>query len=108
MSPGRYFEQRLREKAAARQSASAAGQQPRRGGVAGIFEQRLRDKAARAASQQPSDVGVAMPSGGPAMTDTNAMKRGGAVKAKKMAKGGTASKRADGCATKGKTKGRFV
>lgn len=35
------------------------------------------------------------------------MNRGGAVK--KMAKGGsTASKRADGCATKGKTKGRFV
>ena len=26
----------------------------------------------------------------------------------KLAKGGTASKRADGCATKGKTKGRFV
>ena len=38
-----------------------------------------------------------------------AMKRGGAVK--KMAKGGSvssASKRADGCANKGKTKGRFV
>lgn len=35
------------------------------------------------------------------------MKRGGKVK--KMAKGGsTASKRADGCAVKGKTKGRFV
>lgn len=35
------------------------------------------------------------------------MKKGGSVK--KMAKGGsTASKRADGCATKGKTKGRFV
>lgn len=35
------------------------------------------------------------------------MKRGGAVK--KMAKGGsTASKRADGCATKGKTRGKFV
>ena len=34
-------------------------------------------------------------------------KKGG--KAKKMAKGGsTASKRADGCATKGKTKGKFV
>lgn len=34
-------------------------------------------------------------------------KKGG--KAKKMASGGsTASKRADGCATKGKTKGRFV
>ena len=28
--------------------------------------------------------------------------------AKKMASGGTASSRADGCATKGKTKGRFV
>jgi len=40
-------------------------------------------------------------------------KRGGAVKKKpmankKMAKGGSASRRADGCATKGKTKGRFV
>ena len=36
-------------------------------------------------------------------------KEGGKVKAKKMAKGGsTASKRADGCATKGKTKGKFV
>jgi hypothetical protein len=35
------------------------------------------------------------------------LKEGGKVK--KMAKGGsTASKRADGCATKGKTKGRFV
>ena len=35
------------------------------------------------------------------------MKHGGAVK--KMAKGGsTASKRGDGCATKGKTKGKFV
>jgi hypothetical protein len=41
--------------------------------------------------------------------ESPAMKRGGAVK--KMAKGGSvssASKRADGCATKGKTKGRFV
>jgi hypothetical protein len=40
------------------------------------------------------------------------MAKGGKAKAKpvkKMAKGGsTASKRADGCATKGKTKGRFV
>ena len=36
-----------------------------------------------------------------------AMRKGGKVK--KMAKGGsTASKRADGCATKGKTKGRFI
>jgi len=39
------------------------------------------------------------------------MKRGGKAKAKKYAKGGkvsSASKRADGCVTKGKTKGRFV
>jgi hypothetical protein len=36
-------------------------------------------------------------------------KRAKGGKVKKMAKGGsTASKRADGCATKGKTKGRFV
>jgi hypothetical protein len=35
------------------------------------------------------------------------MKKGGKVK--KMAKGGsTASKRADGCATQGKTRGKFV
>jgi hypothetical protein len=35
------------------------------------------------------------------------LKKGGKVK--KMAKGGsTASKRADGCATQGKTKGKFV
>jgi hypothetical protein len=41
------------------------------------------------------------------MKPAGGMKRGGTVK--KMAKGGsTASKRADGCATKGKTKGRFV
>jgi hypothetical protein len=33
-------------------------------------------------------------------------KKGGAVK--KMAKGGSASSRADGCATKGKTRGKFV
>jgi hypothetical protein len=33
-------------------------------------------------------------------------KKGGTVK--KMAAGGSASKRADGCATKGKTKGKFV
>ena len=34
------------------------------------------------------------------------MKRGGKVK--KMAAGGSASKRADGCATKGKTRGKMV
>ena len=32
----------------------------------------------------------------------------GEQKPRKMAKGGTASARADGCATKGKTKGRII
>lgn len=37
----------------------------------------------------------------------NKMKKGGAVKTKKMSSGGsTASKRADGCAVRGKTKGK--
>lgn len=40
---------------------------------------------------------------------TEVKKKAKGGKVKKMAKGGsTASKRADGCATKGKTKGRFV
>ena len=34
-------------------------------------------------------------------------KKGGKVKTKKYAKGGTASSRADGCATKGKTRGKI-
>jgi len=37
---------------------------------------------------------------------TDGMKRGGRVK--KFAKGGSASSRADGCAIRGKTKGRFI
>jgi hypothetical protein len=35
-------------------------------------------------------------------------KNGGSVKVKKMAKGGSASSRADGCAVRGKTKGRMI
>jgi hypothetical protein len=42
----------------------------------------------------------------PYLEDTQAFKKGGMVK--KMAKGGSASKRADGCAVKGKTKGRII
>lgn len=34
-------------------------------------------------------------------------KRGGLIKAKKMANGGSASSRADGIATKGKTRGKM-
>ena len=51
----------------------------------------------------------ASPMGGGKVGGTfrTSFKKGGKVK--KMAKGGsTASKRGDGCATKGKTKGRFV
>ena len=39
-------------------------------------------------------------------TDMGALKKGGGVK--KMASGGMASSRADGCATKGKTKGTMI
>ena len=71
-----------------------------------------RDKAARKAARPADmrgrpmveDIMVAEEAPAGAM-----MRKGGKVK--KMAKGGSvssASKRADGCATKGKTKGRFV
>lgn len=61
--------------------------------------------ANRAAPIMAGDVDAMMGRG--AQDGVSGMKRGGKVK--KMAKGGsTASKRADGCATKGKTKGRFV
>lgn len=61
--------------------------------------------ANRAASIMSGDVDAMMGRG--AQRDMSGMKKGGKVK--KMAKGGsTASKRGDGCATKGKTKGRFV
>jgi hypothetical protein len=39
---------------------------------------------------------------------SNRMKKGGLVKASKATKASSASKRGDGIATKGKTKGRFV
>ena len=39
---------------------------------------------------------------------TKNKRNGGSVKVKKMAKGGSASSRADGCAVRGKTKGRMI
>jgi len=72
-----------------KQDAAPAGEQiamPRAGMMGG---RKMAEEIARRAGAVPT------------------MKKGGKVK--KMAKGGsTASKRADGCATKGKTKGRFV
>ena len=63
-----------------------------------------RNKKKKGAAGNPDGAEPVM-----AMEAGEGMKRGGKVK--KMAKGGSvssASKRADGCATKGKTKGRFV
>lgn len=72
-----------------------------------------RDKAARKAARPAAGMGV-RPMAEEVMVAEEApagamMRKGGKVK--KMAKGGSvssASKRGDGCATKGKTKGRFV
>lgn len=64
------------------------------------------EEAARSARSRGPRVGGPMAN---RSENVDEYRRGGKVKAKKMAKGGsTASKRADGCATKGKTKGRFV
>ena len=92
-------------------------------GLAGMLLAKKKKKAAEAAggmSRRPMMedimVGQEAPTGmrgRPVMNEvmvaeeTPGMRKGGKVK--KMAKGGsTASKRADGCATQGKTKGRFV
>lgn len=58
-----------------------------------------RDK--KGAVGKPGDAEPVM-----AMEAGEGMRKGGKVK--KMAKGGSASRRADGCATQGKTKGKFV
>jgi hypothetical protein len=95
-------------------------------GLAGMLLAKKKKKAAEAAAGMPrrpmvEDVMVAEQApmgmrGRPMMDEVMMaeeapagamMRKGGKVK--KMAKGGSnASKRADGCATKGKTKGRFV
>ena len=100
----------------------------RKGGF-GVLGMALAKKKKKAAEAEQAPVGMR---GRPMVEDimmaeeAPAMKKGGKVSAAqavhkherakhkgqpltKMAKGGsTASKRADGCATKGKTKGRFV
>ena len=95
-------------------------------GLAGMLLAKKKKKAAEAAGDMPRRpmmedimVGQEAPTGmrgRPVMNEVMVaeeapagamMRKGGKVK--KMAKGGsTASKRADGCATKGKTKGKFV
>jgi hypothetical protein len=65
-------------------------------GIVGMLAaKKRRDEVRRPMDQDNSDIRMM------------SKKKGGKVK--KMAKGGsTASKRADGCATKGKTKGKFI
>ena len=83
----------------------------------GFFGSALRDAVGQIKAQGGFDSGL----GNAPKTQVNlnlvddkfekGLKKGGKVKAKKMAKGGSvssASKRADGCATKGKTKGRII
>jgi hypothetical protein len=69
-------------------------------------QEKEKSEQEKAMSGRPGMPPAMLPGGGPAPGMGPGMKRGGAVK--KMAKGGSASSRADGCATKGKTKGRFV
>lgn len=80
-------------------------------GLAGLMlaKKKKRDEVGgrdRPSVGGPGDVDAMMGRSAPRMV-AEGMKKGGKVK--KMAKGGsTASKRADGCCTKGKTRGRFV
>jgi len=113
----KVFEQAYRNKEA--RAAAAAAAAPRGKGVFGKLLGPA--KIAQLQGRSMPSVGQPMPApaaGAPTMggrpgvmgdsgENTQQLKKGGKVK--KMAKGGsTASKRADGCATKGKTKGRFV
>ena len=89
--------------------AARLNARPDRGGILGMAV-RMRDAMANRTLPNRGVLGMAQamrPQQQPQEKPEQTMKRGGKVK--KMAKGGsTASKRADGCATKGKTKGRFV
>jgi hypothetical protein len=59
--------------------------------------QRKKDAAGREVPMTPQEQ---------AQTAATGMKKGGSIK--KMASGGSASKRADGCAQRGKTRGKMV
>jgi len=113
---------KLDAKAMRKFEAAQAGERPK--GLSGIFSRvsmpaKAMELPSQARAKMPTgmrDAGMGAPimggdvdamMGRISQRDKPGMKKGGKVK--KMAKGGsTASKRADGCATKGKTKGRFV
>jgi hypothetical protein len=104
----------------------------RNGGLGIMGMLAAKKKAAEAGRGAPADRGAPMMSGDVdammgrgAQRDMSGMKKGGKVSAAqaihkherakhkgqpltKLAKGGSASKRGDGCASKGKTKGKFV
>lgn len=66
----------------------------------------MMDKVGRSMpSSTPDMMGRAMPKRPMSTTPAPMMKKGGMTK---MASGGMASSRADGCATKGKTKGKMI
>ena len=100
-----YLAERTREAAkrrnlnAMREKAEANPADPRNASL--LNAEKMRDKEAIEYMQDYSGAGIG--------DDIGLYKKGGKVK--KMAKGGSvssASKRADGCATKGKTKGRMI
>jgi hypothetical protein len=68
----------------------------------------LAAKKRREAGRRPMDEQTTGRAGPGSDIRMMSKKKGGKVKTKKMAAGGSASKRADGCATKGKTKGKFI
>jgi hypothetical protein len=101
----------LFSKKTATATASPDGSVPAEG--KGFFGRAMRDAIGQIKAQGGFDSGMASTPGTKVAIDLvddkfeKGMKKGGKVKAKKMAKGGsTASKRADGCAVRGKTKGK--
>jgi hypothetical protein len=76
--------------------------------MGGTFANQLLGRSAPSGGATGNPTGVKLPPGGLARPVFQGMKKGGEVKASKATKASSASKRGDGIATKGKTKGRFV
>jgi hypothetical protein len=101
--------------AVAKNAGVSVGDIARHGGlgIAGLMLAKKKKRGEAGDEDRPATGGRgdvdAMMGRSTARSTDEGMKRGGKAKVKKMAKGGsTASKRADGCAQRGKTKGRFV
>ena len=116
--PMSYLAKSQRDKKNARRAAAAeeimamrkAEFDAKRGAAAGMRSRPMMEEVA-VAEQAPA--GAPMMRKGGKVSAAQAVHKHERAKHKgqpltKMAKGGSASKRADGCATKGKTKGRFV